>query len=414
MTPVTGRSSHRLLLRTLAAETTSGITLVSGLFAVGALLLIALLSDFSGYDPGGGNTLNLALSACFLLGPLMAGLAAMRVGRLNAQGALDLASTTPRGRTSMLVLAGVGYAIWAAVAYACFAVLAALSIGVDGPWTPAMALLTGQAIAFMSACIVLGITIGSRLSNVFIGPALTIGLLLSLNYLDLLAAPAGTFSPVFPEVVYRYGLQPNAGLLLGLVGVSVGIAILMVGLGFYTTLGQRTVLCLVGVLLLSGGASRVISASPDPVEVRSGDLGLCRSLEGIELCVWPGPGVEIDSSLRALVTVRAVISRFVPVPIKFHEEGLRGGQGSREFIVPVPGDNASAGVYAREAMLPQACSATSSRARDEFLGLVNELLRPGSMGVSGSFGVGAAQASTSFAAQRAWAAPRIDALDACD
>lgn len=358
--------AHRVggRLRVTLAEAMSGTALVFGLSGVAVLLLTALLGDLDGYVPGGGNTLNMPLSLCFLLGPLMAGMSAVRAGRLHAQGAFELAASTPRGRSGLFCVLWIAYTGWAVVAYTCFAVLSAVLIGVNGPWTMAMSLLAVQALALLGACVVLGLVIGCRISSPLVGPGLTIVMMIALNYVDLAPNPLGRLSPIFPGVSYSYEVQPNAHLLAALVAMSLGVT-----------------LCLVGV------------------------AGYLRRHIG-----FPVSKVEIDESLRALVAVRGVMTRFRSEPTHFRQVGLTGGTDSRVVEIATPGDHASVWAFAKEAMVPPACSASTMRARTELFGLINEVLRPGSMGPKGPY---AERRTEPISNQRAWVATRLTALAAC-
>ena len=408
------KASWYLWSRSLLAEATSGATAISGLVGVGAMLAIAAAADFSGFVAGGANILNSGLSACLLVGPLFAGMAAMRAGRLRQQGATHLAATTPRGRSALLGTLAIAFVAWAVVAVLAFTVVAAAIIGPGGPWPATVALLPVQTFVFLAACVSLGVVIGDRLPSTIVGPVLSIGLLLLVNLLDLAPRPVGDFSAGFPEASFRYGTQPAAPFVAALTSVWFGVTLLMVFGGFHMTRRRAAAGAAIAALLTGAGAFSLTAGAGRVVEARTGSVGECRSLDGVTLCVWPGPDVEINSMLRDLVDVRDVVSRFAPVPNSFHEEGLNAPANSVIVPVPKPGDTGSGSVFAREAMVPAACDDTSLRTREEVFGLVNDLLVPGSMGTEGPFGLGAAQTSGTLAQQRAWIAPRIAALESCD
>lgn len=392
------------------AEATSGTTVIFGLTGVAVLILMGILTDFDGYVPGGGNTLNIPLSFCFFLGPLMAGMSAVRAGRLHTQGAFGLAASTPRGRSGLFLVLWFAYTAWAVVAYTCFTVLTAVLVGVNGPWTMTMSLLTAQALALLGACVVLGLVVGCRISSPLVGPGLTILMMIALNYLDLAPNPIGRVSPIFPGVSYSYELQPNAHLLAALVATSLGVMLCLVGVAGYLRRNVGFTVSAVGVLIRAGGAFQAVTASSDATQIRTGGPGLCRGQDVVVLCVWPGPDVEIDESLRALVAVRGVMTRFRSEPTHFRQVGLTGGTDSRIVDIATPGDHASVWAFAKEAMVPPACSASTMRVRNELFGLINELLRPASMGPEGPY---VELRTGPISKQRAWVATRLTALAAC-
>ena len=403
-----------MVLSTLVAESTSGITLISGLTGVASMLVMGWTVNLSFVYPGGGNTLNVPLALCYLLAPLMGGLAALRVGRLAAQGALDLAATTPRGRGSAVAVVGVAYLLWSLVAYACGVAVVGLNIGVAGPWTAGMALLAVDAVLLLAMFISLGLAIGSRVSNVLIGPVVTVVGLVTLNALDLSPDPIGRFSPIFPGDVYTYGVQPNNARLVGIVVVLLAVTAGLAALGFYLRGVRRVVTGVLGVMLALAGVVQVLSSPPGALAVRSGSTGECRNLDDVELCLWPGPGVEVNTALTALVRIRTITAAFVPVPRRFQEEGLENGPGFTSIDVAPPGADPSYVATARDAVIPQSCNDTTYRDRLELYGLLNETMRPGSVGQEQPQATGAALANRPVAEQRVWARPRWEALRACD
>lgn len=379
------------------------------------MLLMTYLNDYETIGPGGGNTLNIPLALCYLLAPLLGGLAALRVGRLKVQGALDLAATTPRGRLCMLACVCVAFSAWAAIAYASGAVVVGAAVGVNGPWTLRMALLPVEAFAMLTVFIACGITIGCRLPNVLVGPAVTILGMLGLAILNFAPDPVGRFSPVFGDKFYGYGSQPNGALLTGLIAVMVAIVTGLIGQGFFATRPLRAGSAAIAVCLLAFGFLRVLTASPDPLVARTDGPGVCRRQDGIGLCVWAGPGVRIDTDLATLVRVRAIAARVLPgLPTDYHEEGLPGPRVATVGPAPTAAGESYGGI-AREAMVPQPCSSSTLGDRLELMGLLLELLNPGSTATTEKpVSTGAAMARYPAAQQRAWAAPRLSALRACD
>lgn len=404
-----------LPLRALTSEATSGITALSGLAGVVTMVLMTYLHDYKTIGPGGGNTLNIPLALCYLLAPLLGGLAALRAGRLKSQGALDLAATTPRGRLCMLAYVCVAFAAWAAIAYLSGALVVGASVGVNGPWTPRMALLLVEAFALLTVFIACGITIGCRLPHVLVGPAVTIFGTLGLAILDLAPDPIGRFSPIFGDKFYGYGSQPNGPLLTGLIAVMVAIVTGVIGQGLFATRPLRAGSAAIAGCLLAFGFLRVLTASPDPLEARTDGPGLCRRQDGIGLCVWPGPGVRIDTDLATLLRVRDIAAPVLPgLPTDYHEEGLPGPSTATVGPAPTIAGESYGGI-AREAMVPQPCSGSTLRDRLELMGLLLELLNPGSTATTEEpVSTGAAMARHPAARQRAWAAPRLSALRACD
>lgn len=407
-------ASLRRWLRLLLHEATSGVTLFAGLAVTVVSLTVALLTDTSEVSANLSGPLNLALTASAFLGPVAAGGAAVRTGLLTRQGVLALASTTGRGRPAVLVLTTIALVLWAVLAYLVFVAVVLITIPRGGPATPAMMVLTAQALAFLVLAVVLGVAAGSLVPHSLVGPVVAIGIFATVAVLDLATGPFGRLSPIFADVFYRYRFEPNAALVIALVIMMAGAVLVVVALTYRLTRRLAVLTGACGLVVVLLGAYTMSQAPSGDVLLRSGSIGQCTTRDGIELCVWPGPGVPVQASISALAHARAVADRIFPVPNRFHEPGLDPAGDALEFDVPGPDQVGLPRYAAWIAVIRPPCDEASRRAAEDLTGLVGELLNSGTVDPAGPLAAGIGQATRPLAEQRAWAAPRAAELRACE
>lgn len=397
----------------LLQEAISGATLGTGLILCVTSLAIALLTDTSGLLPGWADPLNLSLTACLFLGPVAAGGAAVRSHLLATQGMMELAASTTRGRWGVRILTWLGFAAWSSLAYAAFVAVTLIGTDTSGPATPSMFLLPVQAVLFLLFVTGLGVAVGSIVGNPLVGPVLAVTLFVLLSYLDLSDGALGRLSLVYADTFYRYRFEPNAELLAGIVCLLGAGAIMLAVAGHRNRRLRATILAGAVVVVGLGGAA-VATAPAGDVRLRAGSFGECASAQDVELCVWSGPGVPVEASLRALERTVAVAGRFFPVPHHFYEPGLNPpSDDARPFDVPPPGAPGSASHAALQAVIPQSCDKRSVQAADDLTGLVAELLNPGSVDPRGPWAAGIDAAHWRAKRQDQWVSARVEVLDTC-
>lgn len=403
----------------LLSEATAGTTLVFGLLFLVVAWFFALVADTGGFSAGLADPLNLALTACAFLGPVIAGAAAVRSATLVRQGVVALASTTVRGRFGVFLLSSGALAGWAALGYLSFVTVVLFASRLSGPAPASALLLVVQALAFLLLSTVIGAAAGAWVPYSITGPVVAIVFFATVNLLDLVSGPLGRLSPIYADIFYAYRLQPNAALLTGVSLTMVAIALVVVAVSFRPDpVMRRGVLTAIGATAAAAGLVMVSSAPEGDVMLRSGDVGDCRSAEGVTLCAWPGPGVPFEESLRALARVRAQANVVgIPVPNAFHEPGLRSESATaRIFDVPIVRGDMSGGptTYpALRAVVPPACDASSRSAADDLTGLLAERLDAGSVDPRGPWAAGIAIASAPRSEQRHWVRERLKDFDDC-
>ncbi len=397
----------------------SGTTLIFGLLFVGVAWLLALLIDVRDFSAGLTDPLNLSLTSCVFLGPVIAGGAAVRSATLVRQGVLALASTTVRGRFGVLLLSTISLTVWAVLGHLSFVTVVLLAARLDGPAPTVAWLLVVQAWAFLLLFTVIGTAVGALAPYNITGPVLAVAMFVTVNLLDLAGGSLGRLSPVYADIYYAYRLQPNAQLLAGVTLTMAAVAIVVVAVVFRPVrVIRRSLLTVVGVTAAGAGLFVVYSAPEGDVMLRRGSVGDCRSVDEVTLCAWAGPRVPFEESLQALIRVREQAKAVgIPVPDVFYEPGLDSASATaRVFEVPVVRGNISVGptTYpALRAMVPPSCGAGSRGAADDLTGLLAERLEEGSVDPRGPWAAGVPVASEPPAAQRRWVRDRLEDLDEC-
>lgn len=412
--------SFLLFARLVFNEALSGVALVAGAICVGAALLLGAFVDTSSFRPGIGDPLNLSLTACLFVGPVVAGGAATRCALLRRQQFFLFADSTARRSAGAMSVVFAALSGWGLLAYVGFCICILVGANRRGATTMSMVWLPAEAMMLIVLLASLGTIVGSLTSWILIGPSTAAGIYFVLSLLDLQAGSVGRFSPTYSDIFYTYGVQPNSQLLGAKVVLMAGLT---AGVFAFAVYGRRVrlplTMALVGarVLAVSGATAGVIgilAAPPGDVVLRHGGAGECASEHGVTLCYWPGPGVPVEASVGALAAARVAAAGIFTTPSDFYEPGLTpDSPNARPYKVPPPDDVSSAWPQALYAVVPAPCDKETARASDDLVGLILARHDPSRTDSTGPFREAIQIARGSVAEQRSWARSRMKALSGC-
>lgn len=397
------------LLSLLTVQATSGLPAAAGLLSIVVALLTGLLFDSSGLQSGWADPLNLALTAILYLAPVAVGSGAVEASALRRSGLLQLAGTSSVGRRKALLLVYAACVGWQWLAFLALTALSVLRSDTNGAFSGADLLLPASAMAMLAATSALGVVLGSRFTNHLLPPGLAIAVFLGLYAPTFANGRFATLSYFYPSTYYQPFLQPHIRLLSLQIISLLLLVLACVGAMFGKPRGQFVALlaglAIVPVFLALG------STNPDPVQYRSApDNPLCKTAEGLHLCVWPDSKESLDPGLAALVDVAAHARPFLEVPIEYQQPGLKLDAAT----IQLPGNPRSsqelALVAVRAVIPPLACS--GPEATDAYFDLSDWLSARLSPGAGYSEHIEEA-VRLPASQQKSWVTERVAALHTC-
>lgn len=338
---VRSRTSRvRRLSGIVHAEAMQGVSLGAGLLITAVALCVSLVASPAAFAPGWADPLNYVLTSTVYLGPLTLSAAASASSQLSRTGLLSLASTTPRGRRSVLTVSLAAAAGWSVVALLAEAVVIGLSAELDGPFSLPMALLPISAVGVLALSAASGVALGARYDAWLVAPAAGLGTFLVLWFLALADGQLAAFSPVFTSTFYQVPFEPHAALVLLQIGLGTSVLTAAVAT-FALTRRARGVLAVAAVGALASVVGLAV-VNPTPVQYRSqpGSV-LCASDGGVVVCVWPDSRRGLGPMLGALADAKAASGGLLSTPTRFSEEGIalsdgRVGRPSDPGVVVLP------------------------------------------------------------------------------